>query len=680
MHIYVIDSGIDNTHAEFGQRVAPGIKITPTTLLSTPVSPLSETQDCNTHGTHVAGIIGGNTVGIAKGATLHPVRVNGTGCGDSILDLVINAVIWVKANATIRPAVVNLSVSFWMEPQAQRTALKQAVIASINSGITHVIAAGNHNTDACAVPSGTDYWESPALVNQGIQNQAIVVGAVDPSNDTRWTTDAPLNGSNFGPCLSLFAPGVNIMSAWSKQAPGGVGGGTNLMESGTSQAAAHVTGVVARILGIAGNSNLTPGQVWGKLHYANNVKNDPVTGTTKVDNVEWQGIPNPGAGSPNEMLHYGSLNDGYNDGDPHITTVNGIHYDFQNGGEFVALRGANGMEIQTRQTPVATAPWVSINTAIAARVGKHRVSWQPNISGVPDPSGLQLRVDGVVTAIGANGLDLGDGGRIMKSAAGDTLEIDFPDGTALVVTAAWWAEQSQWYLNVHIFHTPATEGIMGMVEQDSWLQPQFAETWRVTDQTSLFDYAKGLSTKTFTPENFPEENIPPIKPEVLALARRVCESIADPAIVDQNRLADCAFDIAVTGDPIFAKSLRIDQKIQRGATKTTVNDDRGPMRVGEVVTFIATVARHGSEKGTPTGMVTFILDGKEAEKPVALDSNGHARWKTRHMIVGEHRVAARYVPDRDSVFLPSSSLDDHHTVKGKPIPYGGVGAKKLYRK
>jgi hypothetical protein len=372
------------------------------------------------------------------------------------------------------------------------------------------------------------------------------------------------------------------------------------------------------------------------------------------------------------MLHYGSLNDGYNDGDPHITTVNGIHYDFQDGGEFVALRDANGMEIQTRQTPVATVPWVSVNTAVAARVGKHRVTWQPNISGKPDPSGLQLRVDGVLTTIEANGLDLGDGGRVMKSSAGDTLEVNFPDGTALFVTASWWANQSQWYLNVRVFHTPATEGIMGAVEPDSWLQQQFANTWRVTDQTSLFDYAPRLSTKTFTPSSFPKEKIRPVKPKNKALAQRVCRGI-----VDKNMLKDCLFDVATTGDPIFEKSLRIDQQIQRGATYTTVSDDRNLTRIGEEATFTATVARHEQGGAIPTGRVTFLLDGKEVGRPVKLDANGQAQWKMLRMMVSDHRVAARYIPDKNSVFQPSSSLDKKFTVEKGQIPHGGPGAEQL---
>jgi hypothetical protein len=104
------------------------------------------------------------------------------------------------------------------------------------------------------------------------------------------------------------------------------------------------------------------------------------------------------------------------EGDPHLTTVDKTHYDFQGAGEFVTLRDPDGAEIQTRQTPISTtffpapnaydglATCASINTAVAARVGSHRVTLEPNLSGVPDQSGLQLRIDGVPTTLGPQGL------------------------------------------------------------------------------------------------------------------------------------------------------------------------------------------------------------------------------------------------------------------------------------
>jgi hypothetical protein len=637
VHVYVIDTGIHAGHTEFGGRVSGGTNT---------MDNAAGTDDCHGHGTHVAGIIGGATVGIAKQVFLHPVRAGD--CNGTSLSTVIDAVNWVTANR-IRPAVVNLSSTFAISPT-----LNTAVINSINSPslVTYVVAAGNSDAPACNF--------SPAQVPA-----AITVGAIDPTNDTRMNETVVINGisvqwiSNYGTCLDLFAPGTQILSAMPDI---GLMPGCSLVSntpgsriqscSGTSMATPHVAGVAARYLQT--HPMATPADVWNAIHNANNV---PTT-------AGWTGVIDPGAGSPNEMLHYGSLNDGYNDGDPHITTVNGIHYDFQNGGEFVSLRDANGMEIQTRQTPVATAPWVSVNTAIAARVGKHRLTWQPG------PSGLQLRVDGALTTISANGLDLGDGGRVMKSVDVDGLEIRFPDGTLLIVTSHWWEGQSQWYLNVHVFHTPATEGIMGAIEQDSWLKLGFPETWRVTDKTSLFDYTTGQSTKTFTFPSFPTENIQPVKPENEALAKRACDRITD-----KDMLKDCLFDVAVTGDPIFGKSTRIQQQIQRGATSTTVSDDKDPARIGEQVTFTATVALHEQGDVIPTGEVMFLLDGKPVGKPSRLDSSGRARWMTRHIMVGKHRVAASYIPDKDSVFLPSRSLDEQHIVKKRGTPHRRISPK-----
>jgi subtilisin family serine protease len=651
-HVYVIDSGIDDNHSEFkdsigNKRVVGGRNV---------VSNSADTSDCSGHGTAIAGTIGGKTLGIAKEVTLHPVRAtNCSGADPYAISNFVAAVDWVKINK-IDPAVVNLSYGWVSDPN---NSLAIAVTNSIASGVTYVIAAVNGNgADACG-------W-SPGKVST-----AITVGAVNPATDTRWP------GSNIGQCLDLFAPGHEILSAKPDNVLysgctqiSSTSGSMTQKCSGTSIAAAHVTGVAARILSRQlPNTSVSPPYpqaVWNALHHSNNVKDDPITGTTKVNGVEWQGIlPDPGTGSPNEMLHYGSLNDGYNDGDPHIMTVNGIHYDFQPGGEFVALRDANGMEIQTRQSPVSGAEHVSINTAIAARVGKYRVTWQPG------PNGPELRVAGVLTPIGTDGLDLGGIGRIVKSAAADGLEIHFPDGTLLIVTSHWWDSQKQWYLNVRVFHTSATEGIMGAIEPDSWLRPEFAETWRVNDETSLFDYATGQSTKTFTFSNFPMENIPPVKPENEALAKRACDGITD-----KNMLEDCLFDVAVTGDPIFGKSARIQQQIQRGATSITVTDDKDPTRIGEQVTYMATVARLERGDMIPTGSVLFLFGGKPVGKPARLDSNGQARWKTRHMMVGNHRITARYVPDRDSVFLPSRSFDEIHTVEKRGIPYGDAAPKK----
>ena len=131
-------------------------------------------------------------------------------------------------------------------------------------------------------------------------------------------------------------------------------------------------------------------------------------------------------------------------------------------GEFVALRDGNGLEIQTRQTAVSTTSalpdtytglpvCVSINTAVAARVGKYRVTYQP-LSGGPD---LQLSVDGVPTPLGPQGINLGPDGRIKKAEGeGSSVEIDFPDGSVIIMTPAWWAAQNKWWINLRSLRQP----------------------------------------------------------------------------------------------------------------------------------------------------------------------------------------------------------------------------------
>lgn len=423
-----------------------------------------------------------------------------------------------------------------------------------------------------------------------------------------------------------------------------------------------------------------------------------------------------------QIYRFHITSDGGGWGDPHITTVDGVHYDFQSAGEFVALRG-NGLEIQTRQTPVSTAgvpganPYtglascVSIYSAVATRVGKHRVTYQPNLSGEPDPSGMQLRVDGELVRLGPEGIDLGSegpviesstdgtpspGGRIVNSPAGSGIEIHYADGTQLVVTPAFWDSQQKWYLNVNVYGTTATEGIFGKLARDSWLpaipdgeggleslgsKPEdmheryevlyekFADAWRVTDKTSLFDYAPGTSTATFTkPDGWPRENPRSCAIEGEPLAQPLDRETAEKhcaAIADRNMKADCIFDVSVTGHPGFAETYQLTEQLQPGLTVTVVKDDEDPTKSGEKVTFTATVAQKLSRGGSaPAGTVQFILDGAAAGDPVALDENGRASWTTSNLKVGQHQVAAKFAPSGwgGGLFMASSSPEESHTV------------------
>jgi hypothetical protein len=405
------------------------------------------------------------------------------------------------------------------------------------------------------------------------------------------------------------------------------------------------------------------------------------------------------------------------DGDPHITTANGILYDLQGAGEFTSLRDPDGLEIQTRQAPIATtfnpgpdphdglATCVSLNTAVAARVGKHRVTYEPNLSGVPDPKGLQLRVDGILTTLGSSGLDLGDGGRITSTSTHGGLQVDFPDNSVLFVTPNWWSDQRKWYLNADVVRPPAVDGaapgafpvggIAGAIVPGSWLPAlpdgssmgpmpgtlheryvdlyqKFANAWRVTDRGSLFDYLPGTSTETFTMRNWPLENPPcvipetkPVKPVSELVAQRACQPITN-----KNTHSNCVFDVMVTGNLGFAETYLGTQRILAGSTRTVVTDDEDPTQVGESVTFTAVVSRATrTGVGVPAGTVQFILDGNKVGPSVKLDSGGRATWETSRLRVGNHEVSARYVPGPGSTSLASSSRSESHTVKRCPCAH-----------
>jgi subtilisin family serine protease len=241
---YVIDTGIRITHTQFGGRAVSGF---------TAVNDGNGTNDCNGHGTHVSGTIGGSTYGVAKGVRLVAVRVlDCTGSGTT--SGVISGINWVTGNHTgTSPAVANMSLG-----GGASASLDAAVNSSIADGVTYAIAAGNSGANACGF--------SPARVAN-----AITVGATD-STDTRPTW------SNFGTCVDIFAPGVNITSSWATSNTA-----TNTI-SGTSMATPHVAGVAALYLSHFPTS--TPAQVAAAL----------------IANSTAGVVKSPGTGSPNRLL------------------------------------------------------------------------------------------------------------------------------------------------------------------------------------------------------------------------------------------------------------------------------------------------------------------------------------------------------------------------------------------
>jgi subtilisin family serine protease len=256
---YVIDTGIRATHTDFGGRVVAGADFIGG------VSP--PTNDCAGHGTHVAGILGGATFGVAKGVTLVAVRVldcNGLGTIAGVID----GIDWVTANhQSGSPAVANMSIE-----GAFSTSLNNAVATSVADGIVYTVAAGNGAPGASPPIVGVDACGlSPASAPS-----ALTVGATT-------NTDARAGFSNFGSCVDVFAPGVAIQSDF-------IGSDTaTAVLSGTSMAAPFVAGTAARYL--ASHPGATPQTVASAIMS---------TATAGV-------LTDAGAGSPDALLFEGCI-------------------------------------------------------------------------------------------------------------------------------------------------------------------------------------------------------------------------------------------------------------------------------------------------------------------------------------------------------------------------------------
>ncbi|MEU4191497.1 S8 family peptidase [Kribbella sp. NPDC026611] len=247
VNVYIIDTGIYAKHKDFGDRASVGTDT---------VGDGQNGVDCMGHGSHVAGTIGGTTYGLAKAAKLIAVRVldcQGSGSTESV----VAGIDWVTKNAK-KPAVANMSLGGGAD-----AALDAAVKASVGAGITYAVAAGNDSADACQ--------SSPAK-----EPSAITVGATDDK-------DAKASFSNFGQCVDIFAPGVDITSV------GITDPESTAKMSGTSMATPHVAGGVA--LYLADHPDATPADVTAAL----------VTASTPDK------VGDPGTGSPNKLLFVGKV-------------------------------------------------------------------------------------------------------------------------------------------------------------------------------------------------------------------------------------------------------------------------------------------------------------------------------------------------------------------------------------
>ncbi|WST90252.1 S8 family peptidase [Streptomyces anulatus] len=241
---YILDTGIETGHAEFEGRATAGFDA---------VGDGRGGQDCHFHGTHVAGTVGGKTYGVARDVSLVAVRV--LDCtGDGTTAQTLAGLDWIAAHAR-HPAVLNASVGDPVSP-----ALDAATNAVSDAGVLPVVSAGNDATDACTA--------SPARARK-----ALTVGATDRQ-------DRQAGFSNYGPCLSLYAPGVNIVSAR-------LGGGSRSL-SGTSMASPHVAGAAALLL--EQEPHATPQDITHRL-----------TGTATLG-----AVVSAGTGSPDRFLYVGA--------------------------------------------------------------------------------------------------------------------------------------------------------------------------------------------------------------------------------------------------------------------------------------------------------------------------------------------------------------------------------------
>lgn len=217
VHAFIVDTGIRADHVEFAGRTLGGYSA---------IADGNGTNDCNGHGTHVAGTVGGTTWGVAKGVSLTPVRVldcSGSGSWSGVI-----AGIDFVANSTRRPAVANLSLG-----GGASATVDAAVAGAVAKGVVMVVAAGNSNADACTA--------SPAR-----EPTAITVGAST-------SIDYRASFSNWGTCVDIFAPGGGITSAWNTSSSA-----SNTL-SGTSMASPHVAGAAA--LALAANPGASPAAI-----------------------------------------------------------------------------------------------------------------------------------------------------------------------------------------------------------------------------------------------------------------------------------------------------------------------------------------------------------------------------------------------------------------------------------
>lgn len=389
--VYVIDTGINYSHVEFGGRAAKGVD---------EVTAGGSAADCNGHGTHVAGTVGGATYGVAKNVSLVAVRVldcSGSGSTSGV----IAGIDWVTANRKI-PSAANMSLG-----GGYSATLNQAVENSIAAGVVYAIAAGNSTADACTY--------SPASAPN-----AITVGATDRN-------DAFASFSNYGSCVDLNAPGVSITSAWYTSNTA-----TNTI-SGTSMATPHVAGAAA--LYLQANPTATPAQVTAAL-------------TSNATAASLSGLP---AGTTDRLLYSAFISTAPSTAPPvasFTSSCNGLTCSFDGSGS-TALASAtyswtfgdatSGTGRTTSHTYAAAGSY-TVTLTVADANGTSSTTRTVSPTNAPAPpvasftyscTGLTCSFDGTgSTNTSSYGWSFGDG----TSGSGPTISHSFAKRASYVVT------------------------------------------------------------------------------------------------------------------------------------------------------------------------------------------------------------------------------------------------------
>ncbi|MHC9511967.1 multicopper oxidase domain-containing protein [Kangiella sp. M94] len=450
-----------------------------------------------------------------------------------------------------------------------------------------------------------------------------------------------------------------------------------------------------------------------------------VTGGTSW---EWQSHTPPNAALPDQInyvyvtitgnsgrkdqtvfrLQIGGADEGSDNGDPHIKTIDGTKYDFQSVGEFTLLADRDGMEIQTRQTPVLTATpitnsytgltsCVSVNTAVAALLGSHYISYQPG----QDEGSLEFYVDGKRYDLTTRTLNLDN--NLVRGVEIDGkmgLRVDFNNHAVLMATPHFWSSNNIHYLNISVSHTHGDEGLMGKIPEGNWLpklrsgaklgpKPRdlqqryeqlyktFADSWRVDDKRSLFTYAPGKSTADYTDKDWPTFQPPcKLKPQFEIPGATVLPAIPEEEakiicqeVTEGDLFASCVADVSATGDKSFAEGYLIEQKIRSSATSVQVvyGNDKGKIRVTAIV---LPLSKNGAK---PTGKVTFSVNGIAVGQPVAVDSDGQATITLDDAKEGDQIEATYDGGDEGSL---SSSNSPSLTISRLPMENINGGNKK----